>query len=41
MLKKTDILVVSSFMMDLIVSIRRASNSGETVVSIKFSTTAR
>lgn len=38
MLKKPNILVVGSFMMDLIASTRRAPNSGETVVGMKFST---
>lgn len=38
MLKKPKILVVGSFMMDLIASTRRAPNSGETVVGLKFQT---
>jgi len=38
MLKKPRILVVGSFMMDLIASTRRAPNSGETVVGLKFQT---
>lgn len=38
MLKKTKILVVGSFMMDLIASTNRAPNSGETVIGLKFST---
>lgn len=38
MLKKPNILVVGSFMMDLIASTRRAPNSGETVVGLKFQT---
>lgn len=38
MLKKPSILVVGSFMMDLIASTRRAPNSGETVVGTKFQT---
>jgi len=38
MLKKPKILVVGSFMMDLIASTRRAPNSGETVIGLKFST---
>lgn len=38
MLKNPNILVVGSFMMDLIASTRRAPNSGETVVGMKFST---
>ena len=38
MLKKPNILVVGSFMMDLIASTRRAPNSGETVVGMKFTT---
>lgn len=38
MLKKPNILVVGSFMMDLIASTRRAPNSGETVVGMKFQT---
>lgn len=38
MLRKPNILVVGSFMMDLIASTRRAPNSGETVVGLKFST---
>ena len=38
MLKKPKILVVGSFMMDLIASTHRAPNSGETVIGIKFST---
>lgn len=38
MLKKPRILVVGSFMMDLIASTRRAPNSGETVVGMKFTT---
>ena len=35
MLKKPKILVVGSFMMDLIASTRRAPNSGETVIGLK------
>lgn len=38
MLKKPKILVVGSFMMDLIASTRVAPKSGETVVGLKFST---
>ena len=38
MLKKPKILVVGSFMMDLIASTKRAPNSGETVVGLKFQT---
>lgn len=38
MLKKPNILVVGSFMMDLIASTRRAPGSGETVVGLKFQT---
>lgn len=38
MLKRPKILVVGSFMMDLIASTRRAPNSGETVVGLKFQT---
>ena len=38
MLKKPRILVVGSFMMDLIASTHRAPNSGETVVGLKFQT---
>ena len=38
MLKKPRILVVGSFMMDLIASTRRAPNSGETVIGLKFTT---
>ena len=38
MLKKPKILVVGSFMMDLIASTRRAPNSGETVIGLKFTT---
>ena len=38
MLRKPNILVVGSFMMDLIASTRRAPNSGETVVGLKFQT---
>lgn len=38
MLRKPNILVVGSFMMDLIASTRRAPNSGETVVGMKFQT---
>lgn len=38
MLKKPNILVVGSFMMDLIASTSRAPNSGETVVGMKFQT---
>lgn len=38
MLKKPNILVVGSFMMDLIASTRRAPNSGETVIGMKFQT---
>lgn len=38
MLKKPKILVVGSFMMDLIASTKRAPNSGETVVGMKFQT---
>lgn len=38
MLKKPKILVVGSFMMDLIASTHRAPNSGETVVGLKFQT---
>ena len=38
MLKKPNILVVGSFMMDLIASTRRAPNSGETVIGMKFTT---
>lgn len=38
MLKKPKILVVGSFMMDLIASTRRAPNSGETVIGTEFHT---
>ena len=38
MLKKPHILVVGSFMMDLIASTKRAPSSGETVVGLKFQT---
>lgn len=38
MLKRPKILVVGSFMMDLIASTKRAPNSGETVVGLKFQT---
>lgn len=38
MLKKPRILVVGSFMMDLIASTRRAPKSGETVIGMKFQT---
>lgn len=38
MLKPPHILVVGSFMMDLIASTKRAPNSGETVVGLKFQT---
>ncbi len=38
MLKKPKILVVGSFMMDLIASTRRAPHSGETVIGMKFQT---
>lgn len=38
MLKKPKILVVGSLMMDLIASTRRAPNSGETVIGLKFTT---
>lgn len=38
MLKKPDILVVGSFMMDLIASTNRAPRSGETVIGLKFQT---
>lgn len=38
MLKKPKILVVGSFMMDLIASTGRAPNSGETVIGMKFTT---
>ena len=38
MLRKPNILVVGSFMMDLIASTRRAPNSGETVIGMKFTT---
>lgn len=38
MLKKPNILVVGSFMMDLIASTRRAPQSGETVIGLKFQT---
>ena len=38
MLKKPKILVVGSFMMDLIASTKRAPNSGETVIGLKFQT---
>ena len=38
MLKKPNILVVGSFMMDLIASTKRAPSSGETVVGLKFQT---
>lgn len=38
MLKRPKILVVGSFMMDLIASTRRAPSSGETVVGLKFQT---
>lgn len=38
MLKKPDILVVGSFMMDLIASTNRAPQSGETVIGLKFRT---
>ena len=37
-MKKPKILVVGSFMMDLIASTKRAPNSGETVVGLKFQT---
>ena len=37
-LKKPNILVVGSFMMDLIASTRRVPNSGETVIGMKFKT---
>ena len=37
-LKKPNILVVGSFMMDLIASTRRVPNSGETVIGMKFQT---
>lgn len=40
MLKKPNILVVGSFMMDLIASTKRAPNSGETVIGLKFQTGA-
>ena len=35
-LKKPNILVVGSFMMDLIASTRRVPNSGETVIGMKY-----
>lgn len=38
MLKRPKILVVGSFMMDLIASTRRAPNGGETVIGMKFHT---
>lgn len=38
MLRKPNILVVGSFMMDLIASTRRAPKSGETVIGLKFQT---
>ena len=38
MLKKPKILVVGSFMMDLIASTKQAPNSGETVTGLKFTT---
>lgn len=38
MLKKPKILVVGSFMMDLIASTKRVPNSGETVIGMKFQT---
>lgn len=38
MLKKPKILVVGSFMMDLIASTKRAPKSGETVIGLKFQT---
>lgn len=38
MLKKPNILVVGSFMMDLIASTKRAPRSGETVIGLKFQT---
>lgn len=38
MLKKPNILVVGSFMMDLIASTHRAPQSGETVIGLKFQT---
>ena len=38
MLKKPNILVVGSFMMDLIASTNRAPRSGETVIGLKFQT---
>ena len=38
MLKKPKILVVGSFMMDLIASTSRAPKEGETVVGMKFQT---
>ena len=38
MLKKPRILVVGSFMMDLIASAERAPNAGETVIGKKFTT---
>lgn len=38
MLKKPNILVVGSFMMDLIASTKRAPQSGETVIGLKFQT---
>ena len=38
MLKTPKILVIGSFMMDLIASTKRAPNSGETVVGLKFQT---
>lgn len=38
MLKKPKILVVGSFMMDLIASTKRAPRSGETVIGLKFQT---
>ena len=38
MLKKPNILVVGSFMMDLIASTSRMPNAGETVIGMKFRT---
>ena len=38
MQKKPNILVVGSFMMDLLASTKRAPNSGETVIGLKFQT---
>lgn len=38
MLRKPKILVVGSFMMDLIASTRQAPNAGETVIGLKFTT---